>query len=52
MSTSELDDAPVDLSNVTDIYWRLREVQAQFPRATLIRPTYGLILFAHKPQPS
>src|ERR1035437_7462494 len=37
MSTLQLDNAPVDLSNVADIYWRLQEVRAQFPGAPLIR---------------
>jgi len=37
MSTPQRDNPPADLSNVADIYWRLREVRAQFPGAPLIR---------------
>jgi hypothetical protein len=37
MSTYELENIPVDLSNVADIYWRLVEARSQFPGAPLIR---------------
>jgi SAM-dependent methyltransferase len=37
MSTSQLDNPPADLSNLADIYWRLLEVRAKFPGASLIR---------------
>jgi SAM-dependent methyltransferase len=37
MSTPQLHNPPVDLSNVADVYWRLRELRAKFPGAPLIR---------------
>jgi SAM-dependent methyltransferase len=37
MSTPQLDNPPTDLSNVADIYWRVKEMQTGFPGAPLIR---------------